>query len=186
MSPKQPTAENTPVQDVSGRPVPVQDVPARDAPIEDGAVEDTVQVPALGEDERFQEQDDWLQEPEELPRRPRRRLLGVGGNPIALSLLGVLLVACGFIGGVLVEKGQSSSSSPTSASSSLASRFAALRGGSSGASSSGASSSGASSSGASGAGASALALAALQARSPARAVARPPARWRSCPAARCT
>ncbi len=44
---------------------------------------------------------------EELARRPRRRLLGTGGNPIPLALLGVLLIACGFIGGVLVEKGQS-------------------------------------------------------------------------------
>ena len=33
------------------------------------------------------------------------------GNHLAMALLGVLLTACGFIGGVLVEKGQSSSSS---------------------------------------------------------------------------
>ena len=47
----------------------------------------------------------------------------------ALSLLGVLLLACGFIGGVLVEKGQSSSSSSAAGGASgLASRFAALRG----------------------------------------------------------
>jgi hypothetical protein len=73
--------------------------------------------------------DTWAQEPlEELPPRPRRRLLGTGGNPIFLSLLGVLLIACGFIGGVLVEKGQTSSSS-NSATAGLASRFAALRGG---------------------------------------------------------
>jgi hypothetical protein len=56
------------------------------------------------------EQDDWSQD-EELPTRPRRRLLGVGANRLALSLLGVLLIACGFVGGVLVEKGQGSSSS---------------------------------------------------------------------------
>ncbi len=69
-------------------------------------------------------------QPEELPRRPRRRLLGAGGNPLALALIGVLLTACGFIGGVLVEKGQSSpSSSPTGVAASLASRFRALRGG---------------------------------------------------------
>lgn len=74
--------------------------------------------------------DDWLDEPGELPPRPRRRLLGTGTNPIALGLLAVLLIACGFIGGVLVEKGESSSSS---AGSSLAARFATLRGGASGA-----------------------------------------------------
>jgi hypothetical protein len=77
------------------------------------------------------EQDEWLEEPEELPRRPRRRLLGAGGRPV-LALLGVLLIACGFIGGVLVEKGQSaSSSSSAGTAASLASRFAALRGGTS-------------------------------------------------------
>jgi hypothetical protein len=65
-------------------------------------------------------------EPEQLPRRPRRRLL----TPIPLALVGVLLIAAGFIGGVLVEKGQGSSgSSAGSASSSLASRLAGLRGG---------------------------------------------------------
>ena len=49
---------------------------------------------------------EWAQEPlEELPPRPRRRLLGTGGNPF-LGLLGVLLIACGFIGGVLVERGK--------------------------------------------------------------------------------
>ncbi len=74
--------------------------------------------------------EEWLQEPaeSELPARPRRRLLGVGGNPIPLALIGVLLVACGFIGGVLVEKGQSSSSSSSGGASGLASRLAALRG----------------------------------------------------------
>ena len=67
--------------------------------------------------------------PEELPPRPRRRLLGAGGNPISLALLGVLLLACGFIGGVLVEKGQTSSSAAGSgAAAGLAARFAALRG----------------------------------------------------------
>ncbi len=72
----------------------------------------------------------WDEPVEDLPRRPRRRLLGVGGNPIALALLSVLLIACGFIGGVLVEKGQStSSSSAGTAGTGLASRFAALRGG---------------------------------------------------------
>jgi hypothetical protein len=77
-----------------------------------------------------EDRDSWLEESEELPRRPRRRLLGTGGNPVFLGLLFVLLVACGFIGGVLVEKGETSSSSSTSsAAASLASRFRALRGG---------------------------------------------------------
>jgi hypothetical protein len=74
--------------------------------------------------------DEWLAQPEELlPRRPRRRLIGAGGNPLALALLGVLLAACGFIGGVLIEKGETSSSSPGgSGAASLVSRFRALRG----------------------------------------------------------
>ncbi len=59
--------------------------------------------------------------------RPRRRLLGAGANPVPLVLLGVLLLACGFIGGVLVEKGQSPSSAGGAAAG-LASRLAALRG----------------------------------------------------------
>ena len=93
-----------------------------------------------------EQHEQWLEEPAEpeLPRRPRRRLLRVGGNPIQLILMGVLLIACGFIGGVLVEKGQSSSSSSSGAAG-LASRFASLRaaGGSSGASAGGASAGGA-------------------------------------------
>ncbi len=68
-------------------------------------------------------QDEWLEEPEELPRRPRRRLL----TPVPLALMGVLLTACGFIGGVLVEKGQTSSSSASPGSpASVASRIRAL------------------------------------------------------------
>jgi hypothetical protein len=76
-------------------------------------------------------QDEWLEEPEQLPRRPRRRLLGAGGNRIFLALIGVLLIACGFIGGVLVEKSENSSSPSTAGAAGLASRFAALRGGTS-------------------------------------------------------
>ncbi|HTD09358.1 MAG TPA: hypothetical protein VK680_10740 [Solirubrobacteraceae bacterium] len=75
--------------------------------------------------------DDWLLEEPELPPRPRRRLFGTGANRVALALLGVLLIACGFIGGVLIEKGENSASASGSSASSLASRFAALRGGSS-------------------------------------------------------
>jgi hypothetical protein len=75
------------------------------------------------------DEEQWLDEPdtEELPRRPRRRLLS---SPLPLALLGVLLTACGFIGGALVEKSQTSSSSTAgSGASGLAARFAALRGG---------------------------------------------------------
>jgi hypothetical protein len=83
---------------------------------------------------------EWLEESEELaPWRPRRRLVGVGGNPLALALLGVLLAACGFIGGVLIEKGEASpSSSAASGASGLISRFRALRGGGAAASAPGA------------------------------------------------
>lgn len=74
----------------------------------------------------------WLAEDTaELPRRPRRRLL----TPLPLSLLAVLLAALGFIGGVLVEKGQGAPSSSASASASaggqssaLSARFRAARG----------------------------------------------------------
>jgi hypothetical protein len=78
------------------------------------------------------EQDEWLEDAEELPPRPRRRLLGTGANPIFLALLGVLAIACGFIGGVLVEKGQTSSGAAAGGATGLAARFAALRGGTSG------------------------------------------------------
>jgi hypothetical protein len=79
--------------------------------------------------EPTEEEDEWLDErdePDELPPRPRRRLL----TPIPLALLGVLLIAGGFIGGVSVQKGEETSSvSSGGATASLASRFAALRGG---------------------------------------------------------
>jgi hypothetical protein len=84
---------------------------------------------------RLDDSEEWLEDPVELPPRPRRRLLGAGGNPVALALLAVLLIACGFIGGVLVEKGETSSSGASgTAASGLASRFAALRGGATGSS----------------------------------------------------
>jgi hypothetical protein len=71
-----------------------------------------------------QEGDGWFDEPETLPPRPRRRLL----TPLPVALLCVLLTACGFIGGVLVEKGQEGSGgSATTGGSGLAARFAALR-----------------------------------------------------------
>lgn len=80
------------------------------------------------------EQEQWLADSDELPRRPRRRLL----TPVPLSLLGVLLIACGFIAGVLVEKGQNNSSSAASATSGLTSRLAGLRSGAGGATGAGA------------------------------------------------
>jgi hypothetical protein len=46
--------------------------------------------------------EEWPNEQQELPRRPRQRLLA----PLPASLLAVLLVACGFLAGVLVQKGQ--------------------------------------------------------------------------------
>jgi hypothetical protein len=61
-------------------------------------------------------QDRWAHEREELPPRPRRRLLKVDQRTaLKLALLGVLLLACGFIGGVLVEKGQTAAPAPGAA-----------------------------------------------------------------------
>jgi hypothetical protein len=95
------------------------------AAIDDAAVRAT----AAAAYEPLEERDEWPEEqPRELPRRPRRRLLGAGANPIPLALLGVLLIAGGFIAGVLVEKGQSNSSSPSTGGAGLAARLAALRG----------------------------------------------------------
>jgi len=73
-------------------------------------------------------EDEWLEEPEELPRRPRRKLL----SPVPAILLVVLLVAMAFFAGVKVEKGQGSSST----SSGFPAGLAALRGAGSGSSSS--------------------------------------------------
>lgn len=66
----------------------------------------------------------WTDELEELPPRPRRKLL----TPLTGGLLVVLIAAAGFIGGVLVEKGQAGGSSGNSFAA-AASRFAAARGG---------------------------------------------------------
>ncbi|HXP37491.1 MAG TPA: hypothetical protein VN817_06980 [Solirubrobacteraceae bacterium] len=72
------------------------------------------------------ERDAWLEEDEELPPRARRRVLA----PLPLALLAALAIACGFIAGVLVEKGQEGGSGSTAgAGGALASRIAALRGG---------------------------------------------------------
>ncbi|MGD0455253.1 MAG: hypothetical protein ABSB69_16830 [Solirubrobacteraceae bacterium] len=103
-------------------------MPDEQPTIRDPAVQEP-QTPAYEPIEE-EEADEWLEEPDELelPARPRRRLL----TPIPLALLGVLLIAGGFIAGVQVQKGQTSTASTGGASASLASRFAALGGGTSG------------------------------------------------------
>jgi hypothetical protein len=79
-------------------------------------------LPSTLTDEPLEEQGRWLAE-SELPRRPRRRPLA----PLPLALLLVLLTACGFIGGVLLEKAQVPSSSTPGTT--AASRSQALAGG---------------------------------------------------------
>ncbi len=75
--------------------------------------------------EMLQEDDDWVEEYEDqLPHRPRRRLV----TPFNLSLLGVLLVAGGFIAGVLVEKGQTSSTAGATTGAAALARRAGLTG----------------------------------------------------------
>jgi hypothetical protein len=66
----------------------------------------------------------YYPELDELPPRPRRKLL----TPVSAILLLVLVAAGGFIGGVEVQKGQGSSSGGSLASS-FASRFGAAAGG---------------------------------------------------------
>lgn len=83
-----------------------------------------------------EQESEWLEDESELPRRPRRRLL----TPIPLALLAVLLIACGFIGGVLVQKGQGGTASPSGASG-FPSGLAALKGAVPGAGAAGAKSS---------------------------------------------
>jgi len=72
--------------------------------------------------------DEWAEDPDQLPARPRRRFL----TPVPVALLVVLMTVCGFIAGVLVEKGQGSTATSTAGAAGLASRFAALRGGATG------------------------------------------------------
>jgi hypothetical protein len=98
---------------------------------EEPAAQDTAvqERGALGH-ETPPENAEWIEDrlasdQQELPRRPRRRLLA----PVPLALLGVLMIAGGFIAGVLVQKGQSPSNSSGSGGAGLAARFAALRGG---------------------------------------------------------
>jgi hypothetical protein len=50
----------------------------------------------MSQEQVVDEQREWFEDSsDELPRRPRRRLLGVGGNPVPLLLIGVLRIACG-------------------------------------------------------------------------------------------
>jgi hypothetical protein len=70
----------------------------------------------------------WYVEPDELPPRPRARLL----TPLTVVLMLVLFAAGGFIGGVLVQKGQQSGSATLAGGTS--SRFGAGAAGATGAS----------------------------------------------------
>jgi hypothetical protein len=87
------------------QPLPAESAPARDGVAEDYATEQY-----------------WDPEPNELPPRRRRRLI----TPLTGALLGVLLVGCGFVGGVLAEKGQVGG---TTAASPFAGRAAGARAG---------------------------------------------------------
>ncbi len=77
------------------------------------------------EDAEREPAEPWLEDLGELPPRPRRRLL----SPAPLALLAVLIAALGFIGGVLVEKGQTGSSAGSGPSGAFASRLRSLAGG---------------------------------------------------------
>ena len=62
-------------------------------------------------------EEEWLEDPEqELPRRPRHKLLA----PVPVTLLVILLLAGAFLAGVEVEKGQGSSSTTSGLSTGLA------------------------------------------------------------------
>src|ERR1700746_3923577 len=102
--------------------MPEEPMTSPDKPvIPDSAAEDSAaHAQQTATYEPLDQGDEWLEEASELPRRPRRGLLA----PIPLALLGVLLAACGFIGGVLVEKGQGSPTSSAAGAGGLAARFA--------------------------------------------------------------
>jgi hypothetical protein len=107
----------------------IDDRPATSAP---GGDAPTAVAPAGPPEPLYQPEGDWLDDAEELPPRPRRRLL----TPIPLTLLAILAIACGFIAGVLVEKGQGGSSSGGGSGGAFAARLAAAGGKSSAGSSS--------------------------------------------------
>ena len=71
-------------------------------------------------DYEVDDQEDWVEEPDELPRRPRRKLL----SPLPIALVVLLLLAAAFFGGVEIEKGQNSSSATSGG---LPAGLAALR-----------------------------------------------------------
>jgi hypothetical protein len=99
----------------------IDDRPATSAP---GGDAPTAVAPAGPPEPLYQPEGDWLDDAEELPPRPRRRLL----TPIPLTLLAILAIACGFIAGVLVEKGQGGSSSGGGSGGAFAARLAAAGG----------------------------------------------------------
>lgn len=66
-----------------------------------------------------EEHQGWYPETNELPPRPRTRLL----TPMTATLTLVLVTACGFVGGVLVQKGQATSAATVTGAG--ASRFGA-------------------------------------------------------------
>jgi hypothetical protein len=71
------------------------------------------------------EESAWLEEPGELPARPRRRLL----TPATGGLIAALLIAAGFLAGVVIEKGQASTTSAAGGTGAAgAARFARLGG----------------------------------------------------------
>jgi hypothetical protein len=89
----------------------------------------------------------WLEDSEELPRRPRRRLL----TPVSILLVAALLVAVGFIAGTRIEKQEASGGSSSAAVGGLSST-AVAGGASSGSGGTAAGPTGAPSAGATGAG----------------------------------
>jgi hypothetical protein len=124
MSNENPTTDVPPAQDTT------VDEPPDYEPVEDDGV--------------------WIEEPRELPSRPRRRLL----TPTSGALMAMLLTAGGFVAGVLVEKGQTSSrSSAGGAGAGAAARFGRLRGSATGSGASGGSSASGGFAGAGGSGA---------------------------------
>jgi hypothetical protein len=91
----------------------------RAIPAGDGALT-TSPASAVHEPDAIEADDRLHEEADQLPSRPRRRLL----TPLPVALVIALMTACGFIAGVLVEKGQGGSGS----SSGLAGRLAGLQG----------------------------------------------------------